>query len=78
MSAIDGIHAARPTHGLPTLDEVLLSVADAGPVRFAASVLVTLAERTPAGPERDALVRALAMLAPQMFHFEPVKSADRP
>ena len=78
MSAIDGTRAARPAHELPTLNEVLLSVADAGPVRFAASILVALAERTAAGPEHDALVRALAMLAPQMIDFEPVKSGDRP
>jgi len=71
----------RPTdadRALPAVQELLLSVAEIGPVRLGAAVLVALVERTPDGPERDALVRALSMLAPAMFDYEPVKPSAPP
>jgi len=71
----DRTRPAGAEHALPALHELLVSVAEVGPVRLGAAVLVALMERTPDGPERDALIRALSMLAPAMFDYEHVTAS---
>ena len=71
----DRTRAADAEHALPALHELVASAAEIGPVKVGAAVLVALVERTPDGPERDALIRALSMLAPAMFDYEPLSAS---
>jgi hypothetical protein len=70
----ESTRAPRVAHNLPTLYEVLVACAEAGPVRTGAAVLVVLVERTPDGPERDRLVSALRALAPDALPFASVEA----